>query len=85
MTPYDPARSGIGQLAVVDDDLAGDDRRHVAVGPLDEPAGAGGEVVHLLGVAQPERVEVDHVHVGAPPGREHAAIVETVELRRGRG
>ena len=68
------------QLAVIDDDLARDDRRRVAVGPLDEPARAGGEVVHLFWLAQTERVEVDHVHVRAPPGRERAAVVETVEL-----
>ena len=43
------ARSGVGELAVVDDGLAGDERGHVAVGALDQATGAGGRSVTRSG------------------------------------
>ena len=64
-------------------DLAGRDRRDVAVGGLHEPLAAGREVVAHLGAVRGQPFEVDDVHVGAVAGREHAAV-EQADRARGR-
>ena len=52
-----------------------------ARGPLHEPGGAAGEVVHDLGQRQRQPVEVDHVQVGEAPRRQHAAVAVADERR----
>ena len=48
-----------GVLAPLHEDLAVDDRRLVAATLLHVASGAAGEVVHVLGQRQRERVELD--------------------------
>ena len=64
---------------------AGLDRGDVAVGPLDEAAGAAGQVVDQLGPAQLQALVVDDVDVADEAGREHAAVAEAVERGGGLG
>jgi hypothetical protein len=52
----------------------GDESRAVAVDTLHEPAAAGRQVVHDLGLVQAQPVEVDDVDVGAQPRAQPAAI-----------
>ena len=59
-----PAGTRIGGHAVLGDDLAGHDRRDVAVGGLVQPAPTGGQVAGDDGPVQPQRGVVDDVEVG---------------------
>ena len=69
-----------GGLVVADGGLAGDDGGDVARGALHEPTAAGGEVEHHLRLADLQPLVVDHVEVGAVPGRDPAAVVQAVEI-----
>ena len=57
-----------GELVVVDDLDAGDERGVVALGLLHEAARAGGQIVGHPGGAEREVVVVDDVEVGAQAG-----------------
>src|SRR5262249_35796180 len=80
--PDDPAGKPPARRTFPEDDLTADQRGHVAVGSLHEPAGAGGKVEGHLREAKLQAVEVDHIEVGLEPGPEHPTIVEAVERCR---
>src|ERR1700680_3510525 len=60
---HEGAGTGAGVVSVAADDLPAHDGGGVPVGGLEEPSGAGGEVVVHLRAVQHEVVEVDHVEV----------------------
>jgi hypothetical protein len=45
-----------------------------------EPASAGRQVVHDLGLVQAQALEIDQVEVGAQPRHEPAAVMEAEEI-----
>src|SRR5688572_9440954 len=69
------AGQGAGGLAVAEGDLAGDDGRPVAGGPLDVALPAGGEVLDHLRGEDAELLLVDQVQVGPVAGDQDAAVV----------
>src|SRR5581483_3465749 len=76
------ARQLAGGLAVTVDLDPVDERVPVTLGPLEEPAPSGGEVVADLGTAHGEPIEVDHVEIALVAGCEHAPVVQADRTRR---
>src|SRR5712671_3700995 len=72
----------VGELTVGDDGLAEHQRFDIAIGPLNEPSRAAGQIPHLLGVVQTQVVQVDEIDVGAPARLQYTAITEAVEVGR---
>ncbi len=79
--PHEPPGQRARELVVLERDLAGDDRRAVALRALHEAAPARGQVEDHLGRAQAQACEIDHVHVGLLAHLERAAVGEAEQLR----
>src|SRR5690349_20486603 len=67
-------------LAALEDRRAGDERRLVAVDPLDESPAVRRHVVHELGLLHLQTIEIDQVEVVAQARREPAAVGEAEEI-----
>src|SRR5439155_11319021 len=78
---HQPAGHRAGVLAALEDRRASDQRRLVPLDALNEAPAIGRHVVHQLRLVQLQRIEVDHINVGAQPRRKPAAVVEPEELR----
>src|SRR5579884_3712536 len=71
------ARTGLRSL--VQHYLSGDDRVHVALGPLQEAPAAGGQVVGQAGDVQAEPGQVDEIEIGLVPGPHNAPVDQPVQ------
>ena len=69
------AGQGTGELVVFDGDPTAGDGEAVPETVLDEPGRARGQVPGHTRRIDVEMIEVDHVHVGAIPRRQHATVV----------
>src|SRR5512143_1089141 len=78
---YDATREFVGELAPTGDDATGNDGGEIAIGTLDQPSRAAGQVVGSLGFVQTQCVVVDDVEVAFVAGRDEATIIEPIELR----
>src|SRR4051794_9679505 len=80
-SPEQHARTCTGVLAAFHRDLAGVDRRLIALGPLDETRRAAWEIRHELWAMELQAIEVDDVHVGLHAWREDTSITQSEQCR----
>lgn len=80
--PYQPARSGIGELAIGEDLLTIHQGGHIAFRPLYESAGPAGKVTDLFGLKQAEAFVIDDVEIGLAAWLDDSSVPESVELGR---
>ena len=78
----EPTGQCISRAAVAVGLVAGDDRVHPPVGPLQESTATSGKIVSDLRLVQAQVVEVDDVEVGPVAGGEDAAIVQADRASR---
>jgi hypothetical protein len=79
---HEPTRKRPRMLAALEDRSSGNERCLVAIDALHESSTIRREIVHQLGLVQPQSIEVYEVDVGAQPWGDAATVGETKKIRR---
>ncbi len=80
LMPHHTTWAFAGQLAVVDDHLAGHQGGQVTLGPLNQATGPRRQISYVLGIPERQTAEIDQVDICSHPRKKHSSVGQSVEV-----